>query len=127
MPAIDPMKLKRLMATNLLIPYAMKRRLSPTQLSDLVRRAIADKKFDLSATSDEFADYHLDEAEAAEWADELDRSGKAPHLFTPDPRFQPKPEEKYGGYTAEQFEAMSPQEQLSVVNRVEYERAKRKH
>ena len=68
---------------------------------------MADARFDLSATSDEFADYHLDEAEAAEWADELDRSGKAPHLFTPDPRFQPKPEERYGGYTAEQFEAMS--------------------
>ena len=126
MPAVDPLKLKNLMATNLLIPYAMKRRLSPTQLSDLARRAVADKKFDLSATSDEFADYSLDEAEAAEWADELERSGRAPHLFTPDPRFQPKPEERYGGYTAEQFEAMSPDQQLAVANRVEYERAKKK-
>jgi hypothetical protein len=126
MPAVDPTKLKRLMATTLLLPYAMKRRLSPTQLSDLVRRAVTDKKFDLSATSDEFADYHLDEAEAAEWADELDRSGKAPHLFTPDPRLQPKPEEKYGGYTAEQFDAMSPDQQLAVANRVAYERAKKK-
>src|SRR3954468_14119223 len=114
MPAVDPLKLKSLMATNLLIPYAMKRRLSPTQLSDLARRAVADTKFDLSATSDEFADYSLDEADAAEWADELDRSGKAPHLFTPDPRFQPKPEERYGGYTAEQFEAMSADQQLAV-------------
>jgi hypothetical protein len=104
----------------------MKRRLSPTQLFDLARRAVTDKKFDLSATSDEFADYHLDEAEAAEWADELDRSGKAPHLFTPDPRLQPRPEEKYGGYTAEQFDAMSPDQQLAVANRVAYERAKKK-
>ena len=94
--------------------------------ADLVQRGMLDARFDLSATSDEFADYHLNEAEAGEWADELDRSGKAPHLFTPDPRLQPKPEEKYGGYTAEQFEAMSGEQQLAVANRVEYERAKKK-
>ena len=126
MPAVDPKKLKRLMVNELLVPYAVKRRLSGAQLADLVQRGMSDARFDLSATSDEFADYHLNEAEAAEWADELDRSGKAPHLFTPDPRLQPKPEEKYGGYTAEQFEAMSGEQQLAVANRVEYERAKKK-
>jgi hypothetical protein len=126
MPAVDPKKLKRLMVNELLVPYAVKRRLSGAQLADLVQRGMSDARFDLSATSDEFADYHLNEAEAAEWADELDRSGKAPHLFTPDPRLQPKPEEKYGGYTAEQFEAMSAEQQLAVANRVEYERAKKK-
>jgi hypothetical protein len=125
MPAVDPKKLKRLMVNELLVPYAVKRRLSGAQLADLVQRGMSDARFDLSATSDEFADYHLNEAEAAEWADELDRSGKAPHLFTPDPRLQPKPEEKYGGYTAEQFEAMSAEQQLAVANRVEYERAKK--
>ena len=46
----------------------MSRGLSSAQLSDLVARATEDKRFDLSASSDEFADYHLDEAQARAWA-----------------------------------------------------------
>jgi hypothetical protein len=126
MPAISPNKLKRLMITELLVPSAMKRRLSAAQLADLVQRGMTDTRFDLSATSDDFADYHMDEAEAANWAEELEQSGQAPHLFSPDPRLQPQPEERYGGYTAEQFDAMSPDQQLAVANRVAYERAKKK-
>jgi hypothetical protein len=126
MPAVSPQKLKRLMITQLLVPFAMKRRLSAAQLADLVQRGMADTRFDLSATSDDFADYHMDAAEAANWADEFEQSGQAPHLFTPDPGLQPQPEERYGGYTAEQFEAMTPDQQLAVANRVEYERAKKK-
>jgi hypothetical protein len=126
MPAVDPKKLKRLMITERLVSFAMKRRLSPAQLADLVERGLVDARFDLSATSDDFADHHMDEAAAGDWAEEIERSGKAPHLFTPDPRFQPKPEERYGGYTAEQFEAMSSDQQLAIANRVEYERARKK-
>ena len=66
MPAVSPKKLKRLMITELLVSFAMKRRLSAAQLADLVERGMTDTRFDLSATSDDFADYHMDEAEAAE-------------------------------------------------------------
>ena len=62
MPAVDPKVLKRLKIKDLLAPFAMSRGLSSAQLSDLVARATEDKRFDLSASSDEFADYHLDEA-----------------------------------------------------------------
>ena len=36
MPAVDPKKLQRLMITELLVPFAMKRRLAGAQLADLV-------------------------------------------------------------------------------------------
>ena len=55
MPAINPQRLKELLIKDLLTPFAMKRRLSYAQLNDLVRRAMADKVFDLSASDDEFA------------------------------------------------------------------------
>ena len=55
MPAVNPKKLKRLLVAELLLPFAMKRRLTSGQLEDLVHRAMADKRFDLSASSDDFA------------------------------------------------------------------------
>ena len=57
MPAVSPTKLKRLLTMEMLLPFALKRRLSAAQLEDLVHRAAADKRFDLSAYNDEFAGY----------------------------------------------------------------------
>jgi hypothetical protein len=89
-----------------------KRRLSGSQLDDLVHRAMTDKRFDLSAASDEFVDYFLDEAEAAGWAEELERSNKA-HLFNASALETAKPEQKFGGLTQAELEKMPPQQVLS--------------
>jgi hypothetical protein len=124
MPAINPQRLKELLIKDLLTSFAMKRRLSYAQLNDLVRRAQEDKLFDLSASKDEFAHPYLDEVEATYWAEILERSGKAEHLFTTDATDAVKPEETYGGYTAEQLANMPPQDRLAIANRVEAERAK---
>jgi hypothetical protein len=124
MPAINPQRLKELLIKDLLTSFAMKRRLSYAQLNDLVRRALADKVFDLSASADEFANPYLDEVEATYWASTLELSGKASHLFTTDASDAGTPEETYGGYTAEQLANMPPQDRLAIANRVEAERAK---
>ena len=60
----------------------MRRRLSEAQFADLIRHAVANERFDLSASSDRFANDFMDEFEATYWAEEYERSGKAPHLFT---------------------------------------------
>src|SRR5712671_4087042 len=76
MPAINPQRLKELLIKDLLTPFAMKRRLSYAQLNDLVRRALTDKVFDLSASADEFANPFLDEVETTYWLENLERSVK---------------------------------------------------
>jgi hypothetical protein len=81
-----------------------KRRLSGSQLDDLVHRAMTDKRFDLSAASDE--------AEAAGRAEELERSNKA-HLFNASALETAKPEQKFGGLTQAELEKMPPQQVLS--------------
>ena len=125
MPAIDPKKLKRLKIKELLAPFAITRGISNAQLGDLVERAMEDSRFDLSASSDEFADHFMNEFEAKEWAYELERSGKAPHLFsvvTPDPATGTK---TFGGFTEEELSRMPPEQRLAIANRVEFDRAKR--
>ncbi len=41
MPAVDPKKLKRLLITQLMTPFAMQRRLSAGQMGDLVETSHA--------------------------------------------------------------------------------------
>ena len=123
MPAIDPVKLKRLKISHLLIPFAMKRGLTAAQLGDLVERAMADSRFDLSAASDEFANFTVDEDDARYWAEELERAGTASHLFAVAAK-EPKTEAKtVGGYTEEELSKMPPETRLAIANRVEFERA----
>lgn len=117
MPAVDPTRLKRLMIAELLTPYAIKQRLSAGQLADLVHRATAEKRFELSS-SGEFSDYSVDETDAADWADELKRSGSAPHLFASDGSAL---EPMYGGMKKSDFDALTPEQQLSIVNRLAFE------
>ena len=40
MPAVDPVKLKRLLTLEVLLPFALDRKLSATQLEDLAQRAM---------------------------------------------------------------------------------------
>ena len=122
MPAVDPQRLKKLMILELLADFALRRRLSGAQLDDLVQRALTEKLFDLSASSDEFALY-LDQAAASYWAEALERSGNAVHLFTTDASDHVTPEKTYGGYTAAELERMPPQDRLAIANRVEFDRA----
>jgi hypothetical protein len=127
MPAVDPKKLKRLLITELLTPFAMRRRLSAGQLGDLVERAMRDTRFDLSAASDDFAGF-MNEREAADWAQELERSNKATHLFTAQETEQSADQKRFGGYTEEELEQMSPQQVLRIANEVEFEKhAKKKN
>src|ERR1700704_3455887 len=114
MPACDPKKLKRLMISELLAPFAMKRRLCDAQLADLVHRAMEDKRFDLSASSDTFVNFTLDEAEAASWAEELERSNTAPHLFTSEERNDGQPEELYGDLKMADLLKMPPESRLAI-------------
>ena len=127
MPACDPQKLKELMVARLLVPFAMKRRLCAAQLDDLVHRAMKDKRFDLSAVSDTFTDFALDEAEAANWAEELERSNTALHLFTTDEQTDGEADEMYGDVRMADLLKMPPESRLAITNRVEVERAAKKN
>ena len=124
MPAINPQRLKELLIKDLLTPFAMKRRLSYAQLNDLVRRALTDKVFDLSASADEFANPFLDEVETTYWLENLERSGKAAHLFATDGSDAAMPEETYGGFTAAELQKLPPEKRLALANRMEEDRAK---
>ena len=100
----------------------MSRGLSSAQLSDLVARATEDKRFDLSASSDEFADYHLDEAQALAWAEELEQSGKAGHLFSVPPA-PASGKKTFGGFTEAELAQMPPEQRLAIANQLEFNRA----
>jgi hypothetical protein len=115
MPAINTQRLKELLIKDLLTSFAMKRRLSYAQLNDLVRRALTDKVFDLSASADEFANPFLDEVETTYWLENLERSGNAAHLFTTDGPDVVTPEETYGGYTAAELQKLPPEKRLALV------------
>lgn len=116
MPAVCPKKLKRLLVNEMLTPFALKRRLSGGQLADLTERAMRDKRFDLSASSDEFAGL-MDEDQAADWAVEFERGGSAPHLFSGDADEESN-EEMYGGVKKSDFLKMAPEQRLAIANRV---------
>jgi len=123
MPAIDPIKLKRLKISALLVPFAMKRGLSPAQLNDLTERAMADDRFDLNAANDEFANFLVDEDDARYWAEALEGSGVAAHLFTTADKKQKSEENTFGGYTQAELAEMTCEQRLRVANQVEFERA----
>src|ERR1700694_4755132 len=123
MPAINPQRLKELLIKDLLTSFAMKRRLSYAQLNDLVRRAMADKVFDLSASADEFANPFLDEVETTYWLENLERRGRAATLFLTDVPEAGMPEETYGGYTAAELQKLPPEKRLALANRMEEDRA----
>ena len=123
MPAIDPIKLKRLKINALLVTFAMKRGLSPAQLADLVERAMADDRFDLNAANDEFANFLVDEDDARYWAEELEGSSAAEHLFTTADKKQKSEENTFGGYTQAELAEMTCEQRLRVANQVEFERA----
>ena len=116
MPAVNPNKLKRLMTMELLLPFALKRRLSAAQLEDLVHRAAADKRFDLSAYNDEFAGY-MSADEASDWASEVERTGKAPHLFDVEGTAS-RPEQTFGNIPLSEVEEISAEERLRLANEV---------
>ena len=117
MPAVDPQKLKRLMTQEALLPFALKRNLSGAQLDDLVKRAMKEARFDLSAVSDDFAG-HMDADEAADWATEFERAGTAPHLFTSEAADKVGAEEMYGGVKMSDFLKLSPERRLAIANKV---------
>ena len=120
--SVDPQELKKLKVLSLLVPFALQRRLSYAQLDDLVERALTEKLFDLDAATHSFAHY-VDPLEATYWAEALERSGKAAHLFGTDVADAEKPEETYGGYTVAELEKLSPERRLEVANRIEHDRA----
>jgi hypothetical protein len=115
MPAVNPAKLKRLMATELLLRFALKRGLTAAQLEDLVNRAAADPRFDLSAYSDEFAGY-MNVEQATDWAMDLEATGDAPHVFADQQAAQP--EKMIGGVPASEFAKMKPEQRLALANKV---------
>jgi hypothetical protein len=117
MPAVNPKKLKRLMTLELLLPFALKRKLSAAQLEDLAERAMVDKRFDLSAYSDEFAGY-MNADQATDWATEFERVGTAPHLFATEGDDLSKPEEMFGDVPLSEVEEMSAEARLRLANKV---------
>ena len=119
MPVVDPKKLKELMVSELLVPFAIRRRLSEAQLADLVRRAIADERFDLAASADRFANDFMDRFEATHWVEELERSGKAAHLFT---KLAPDSKTPEGTYAGIDVNNLSPEVRLQIANAASEER-----
>lgn len=117
MPAVDPVKLKRLLTLEVLLPFALERRLSAAQLEDLTQRATADKRFALSAVSDEFAGY-MNPGEASNWAVELEASGKAAHVFAVLAQDASKSEATFGNLPLSEVEKMSPEARLQLANQV---------
>ena len=116
MPAVNPNKLKRLMTMELLLPFALKHKLSSSQLEDLVHRAAADKRFDLSAYSDEFAGF-MDQDQASDWAAELERTGKAAHLFNAEGTAS-RSAQMFGNLPLSEVEEMSAEARLRLANEV---------
>lgn len=126
MPAVNPKKLKKLMVSDLLVPFAMKRRLTSGQLEDLVNRAMQDKRFDLSASSDDFAHY-MNVEQATDWATEFEQAGSAPHIFFDTSQNSAVSEETYAGMKKSDFDKLPAETRLRLINKVEAERAKKKH
>lgn len=120
--AVDPKILKRLKIKDLLAPFAISRGLSNAQLSDLVARATEDKRFDLSAFSDEFADYYMDGVQARAWAEELEQSGRAGHLFSVSPP-PANASKTFGGFTEAELAQMPPKQRLGIAKQLEFDRA----
>jgi hypothetical protein len=116
MPAVNPAKLKRLLIKELFLEFALRRRLAAAQLEDLVNRATADPRFDLSAYSDEFAGY-MNVEQATDWAMELERAGDAPHIFAVDGQQAAQPEKIIAGVPASKFVEMPPEKRLALVNK----------
>ena len=126
MPAVNPNKLKRLLTMEMLLPFATKRKLSAGQLEDLVHRAAADKRFDLSAYNDDFAGY-MSPDEASDWASELERTGKAPYLFDAEGSAS-RPEQMFGNVPLSEVAEMSAEARLRLANEVaDEERRHGKH
>ena len=119
---VDAKELKKLKVLSVLVPFALQRRLSYAQLDDLVERALTEKLFDLDAATHTFALY-IDQTEATYWAEALERSGKAAHLFGTDLVEGGKPEETFGGYTAAELQNLPAEKRLEAANRVEHDRA----
>lgn len=127
MPVSDSKKLKRLMVKELLMPFAMKRGLTSAQLDDLVHRDIAHQRFDLSASTNNFA-HHMNEREATDWAAEFERLGSAPHIFPNDAQRGPAPEQEFGGIKMSELLKMPAEQRLRIANQVEAaKRAKKKN
>src|SRR5687768_9351467 len=103
--SVDPKELKKLKVLKLLVSFALQRRLSYAQLDDLVERALTEKLFDLDAATYEFALF-TDQTEATYWAEALERSGKAAHLFGTDVPGTDKPQETFGGYSVADFQQL---------------------
>jgi hypothetical protein len=80
------------------------------------------EKLRLDAATHEFALY-TDQMGAAYWAEALERSGMAGHLFGTDGASAEKHEETYGGYTAAELLDLPAEKRLEVANRVEHDRA----
>jgi hypothetical protein len=120
--SVDPKELKKLKVLKLLVSFALQRRLSYAQLNDLVERALTEKLFDLDAATHEFALF-TDQTEATYWAEALERSGKAAHLFGTDVSGTDKPQETFGGYSVADFQQLPAEKRLEIINRVEHDRA----
>ena len=117
MPAVDPIKLKRLMTLEMLLPFALKRRLSAGQLGDLVRRAMDDRRFDLSAHIDEFIGY-MNPDEASVWATEFEQGGTAPHIFSTPGGHASESEDMFGDLPMSEVTALSCEARLRLANEV---------
>ena len=57
-------------------------------------------------------------AEARDWAIELERSGKASHVFTALGQDASKSEKTFGNVSLGEIEKMSPEARLQLANRV---------
>ena len=108
------------MTLELLLPFALNRKLSAAQLEDLVHRAVKDPRFDLSAVTDEFAGF-MNREQATDWAIELERTGSAAHVFSQQGAAT-STEEAFGGIPMSKIKEMSAEERLRLANKVDDEK-----
>ena len=87
----------------------------------LIHRAMDDKRFDLSASSDDFAHF-MHVGEASDWATEFEKKGTAPHVFATQSPKGDAANDAYGGLTQPEFQKLPAEERLKIANRVEAKR-----
>ena len=65
--------------------------------------------------------------QATDWATEFERAGSAPHIFSNADQGGAVAEDMYGGMKRSDFDKLPAETRLRIINKVEAERAKKKH
>lgn len=115
---VDRARLLTLELTARLAPLVHHRGLHPAALGDVVRRAIASGRFEVSDGGS-----FLDTRDPGDWLHDLEQSGEARFLFeSGDAASKDDDASPLGGMSRAAFDKLSPERKLAIANEVEAKR-----